>query len=270
MTRPVNQRTINRRTVLRGAGVAVCLPWLEAMMPSVAFGAAPAKAPLRLAFLYVPNGMHMPDWTPEKEGAGFDIKPTLQPVAHLKDHINLLSGLTLDGARAHKDGGGDHARSAAAFLTGAHPKKTDGADIHNGVSIDQAIAQAVGDKTRFASLELGLEGSSQAGSCDSGYSCAYSSNLAWRNPTQSTTPEYQNPTVKRGSEASYWAMAKVIDLRDLGDIERRTIRVLPTKARLRHEQAVGARQALNRNRQLRFHPTSFIHQLHFSIVPALG
>ena len=189
MTRPVNQRTINRRTVLRGAGVAVCLPWLEAMMPSVAFGAAPAKAPLRLAFLYVPNGMHMPDWTPEKEGAGFDIKPTLQPVAHLKDHINLLSGLTLDGARAHKDGGGDHARSAAAFLTGAHPKKTDGADIHNGVSIDQAIAQAVGDKTRFASLELGLEGSSQAGSCDSGYSCAYSSNLAWRNPTSPLAKE---------------------------------------------------------------------------------
>ena len=182
-------RTINRRAVLRGAGVAVCLPWLEAMLPRVALGAAAAKAPLRLAFLYVPNGMHMPDWTPDKEGAGYDIKPTLEPVAHLKDRINVLSGLTLDGARAHQDGGGDHARSAAAFLTGAHPKKTDGADIHNGVSIDQAIAQAVGDQTRFASLELGLEGSSQAGSCDSGYSCAYSSNLAWRNPTSPLAKE---------------------------------------------------------------------------------
>lgn len=182
-------RKVNRRTVLRGAGVAVCLPWLEAMMPRAALGAAAAKGPLRLAFLYVPNGMHMPDWTPSKEGAGFDIKPTLEPLAHLKDKFSVLSGLTLDGARAHQDGGGDHARSAAAFLTGAHPKKTDGADIHNGVSVDQAIAQAVGDQTRFASLELGIEGSSQAGSCDSGYSCAYSSNLAWRNPTSPLAKE---------------------------------------------------------------------------------
>ncbi len=185
-------RRINRRTVLRGAGVAVCLPWLEAMMPKTLMGSTAnnaAKAPLRLAFLYVPNGMHMPDWTPDKEGPGFDIKPTLEPVAHLQDKISVLSGLTLDGARAHQDGGGDHARSAAAFLTGAHPKKTDGADIHNGISIDQAIAQAVGDKTRFASLELGIEGSSQAGSCDSGYSCAYSSNLAWRNPTSPLAKE---------------------------------------------------------------------------------
>ncbi len=180
---------INRRTVLRGAGVAVCLPWLEAMIPRSAFGAAAAKGPLRLAFLYVPNGIHMPDWTPSKEGAGFDIRRTLEPIAHLKDNFSVLSGLTLDGARAHQDGGGDHARSAAAFLTGAHPKKTDGADIQNGVSVDQAIAQAVGEKTRFASLELGIEGSSQAGSCDSGYSCAYSSNLAWRNPTSPLAKE---------------------------------------------------------------------------------
>ncbi len=182
-------RSINRRTVLRGAGAVVALPWLEAMLPQVARGAAPAATPLRLAFLYVPNGMHMPDWTPSKEGNGFDIKPTLEPIARHKDRLTMLSGLTLDGARAHKDGAGDHARSAAAFLTGAHPKKTDGADIHNGISIDQAIAQAVGDKTRFASLELGIEGSSQAGSCDSGYSCAYSSNLAWRNATSPLAKE---------------------------------------------------------------------------------
>ena len=185
----ITRMPLSRRTLLRGVGAAVALPLLEAMVPRTVLGAAAAKAPLRLAFLYVPNGMHMPDWTPSKEGAGYDIRPTLEPVAHLKDRINVLSGLTLDGARAHQDGGGDHARSAAAFLTGAHPKKTDGADIHNGVSIDQAIAQAIGDQTRFASLELGLEGSSQAGSCDSGYSCAYSSNLAWRNPTSPLAKE---------------------------------------------------------------------------------
>lgn len=188
-------RPIDRRTLLRGSGAAICLPWLEAMFPGslLAPGFASqnskAAAPLRVAFLYVPNGMHMPHWTPDKEGANFDIKPTLEPIAKFKDKINVLSGLTLDGARAHNDGGGDHARSAAAFLTGAHPKKTHGADILNGVSVDQALAQVIGDKTRFASLELGLEGSSQAGECDSGYSCAYSSNLAWRNATSPLAKE---------------------------------------------------------------------------------
>jgi Protein of unknown function (DUF1552) len=182
-------RNIDRRTLLRGAGVTIALPWMEAMMPRVGLGAAPKNPPMRLAFLYVPNGMHMPNWTPSKEGTGYDIKPTLEPVAKHQSKLNILTGLTLDGARAHNDGGGDHARSAAAFLTGAHPKKTNGADIQNGISIDQAIAQAVGDQTRFASLELGLEGSSQAGDCDSGYSCAYSSNLAWRNATSPLAKE---------------------------------------------------------------------------------
>lgn len=181
--------SISRRSVLRAAGVAFGLPWLEAMRPASHALAADTSAPLRLAFLYVPNGMHMPHWTPDKNGAEYDIKPIMEPVAHLKQHINVLSGLTLDGARAHQDGGGDHARSAAAFLTGAHPRKTDGADIRNSVSIDQAIAQAVGQQTRFASLELGIEGSSQAGNCDSGYSCAYSSNLAWRNETSPLAKE---------------------------------------------------------------------------------
>jgi len=100
-----------------------------------------------------------------------------------------LTGLTLDGARDHGDGGGDHARSGASFLTGAHPRKTDGADIKNGVSVDQVAAQAIGHKTRFASLELGLEGSAQSGNCDSGYSCAYSSNLAWRNESSPLAKE---------------------------------------------------------------------------------
>lgn len=182
-------RPINRRTLLRGAGVAVALPLLDAMSPTTARGAVAAKPPLRLGFLYVPNGKHMPDWTPKQTGANFDVPAILQPVAHLKDKLSMLTNLTLDGARAHGDGPGDHARSAAAFLTGAHPKKTDGADIRNGISIDQALAQSIGSQTRFASLEMGLEGSSQAGTCDSGYSCAYPSNLAWRSATSPLTKE---------------------------------------------------------------------------------
>lgn len=180
--------TMSRRTILRGLGTAIALPMLDAMQ-SVGRAAVADEAPLRIAFLYVPNGMHMPDWRPSKVGRGFDVGPILKPVEHLKDQFNVLTNLTLDGARAHGDGGGDHARSAASFLTGAHPKKTNGADIHNGISVDQVIAQAVGDQTRFSSLEMGLEGSAQSGSCDSGYSCAYSSNLAWRNSTSPLAKE---------------------------------------------------------------------------------
>lgn len=183
---------LSRRTVLRGLGTAVSLPLLEAMLPATAV-AAEGEAPLRVAFLYVPNGMHMPDWKPASEGTRFEYRPSMKPFEKLRDKVNVLTNLTLDGARAHGDGGGDHARSAAAFLTGAHPKKTDGADIHNGVSIDQVIAQYVGNETRFASLELGLEGSSQSGRCDSGYSCAYVSNLAWRNST-SPLPKEMDPS----------------------------------------------------------------------------
>ncbi|MEM7476489.1 MAG: DUF1552 domain-containing protein [Planctomycetota bacterium] len=188
----MSNNRIKRRTVLRGLGTAISLPLLESMIPRSVAASAP-EAPLRVAFLYVPNGMHMPDWTPQKIGANYDVPATLKPIEHLKSEINVLTNLTLDGARAHGDGGGDHARSAAAFLTGAHPKKTNGADILNGISVDQVIAQQVGDETRFASLELGLEGSSQSGSCDSGYSCAYSSNLAWRNSTSPLAKE-MDPT----------------------------------------------------------------------------
>ncbi len=106
-----------------------------------------------------------------------------------REYVNVLSGLTLDGARAHGDGGGDHARSGASFLTGSHPRKTNGADIQNSVSVDQVAAQNLGQETRFASLELGLQGSAQAGNCDSGYSCAYSSNLSWRNATSPLAKE---------------------------------------------------------------------------------
>ena len=176
-----NQR-LSRRTILRGLGTAMSLPLLDAMLPGGrAAAAAGPQAPLRTMFFMVPNGAHMPAWTPAKQGPGYVLSPILEPLAKHRETISVFSGLTLDGARAHEDGAGDHARSGASFLTGAHPKKTDGADIKNSVSVDQVAAHVIGSKTRFASLEMGLEGSAQAGNCDSGYSCAYSSNLAWRN-----------------------------------------------------------------------------------------
>jgi len=175
---------ISRRTVLRGLGAADALPWLEAMTPrSLADGAGAIEPPRRMIFCYVPNGMHMPEWTPGEEGELGTLPPILQPLDAYRSEMSVLSGLTLNGGRALGDGPGDHARAVASFLTSAHPYKTGGKDIRNGISVDQVAAQAVGHRTRFASLELGCDPSAQSGQCDSGYSCIYSSCMSWRSPT---------------------------------------------------------------------------------------
>jgi hypothetical protein len=175
------QLRISRRAALKGLGACVALPWLEAMLPRTAFGdPAAAAAPLRMAFIYVPNGKNMEQWTPADEGFGYELKPTMEPLRALKDDFLVLTGLTADKARPHGDGPGDHARAMSAWLTGRQARKTDGADIRIGISADQVAAQAVGQATRFPSLEIGCEGGKNAGNCDSGYSCAYSSNLSWR------------------------------------------------------------------------------------------
>ena len=177
----MNNLRISRRTVLRGLGAGLALPFLEAMTPGrVLAGAAETPAPLRMAFVYVPNGVHMPDWTPTAVGGECQLPPILQPLQAVKKDLLILSGLTLDKARAHGDGGGDHARAMASFLTGRHPLKTNGAKLRAGVSVDQAAAERVGRATRFASLEIGCEGGQSAGVCDHGYSCAYQTNLSWR------------------------------------------------------------------------------------------
>ncbi len=174
-------KPISRRTILKGLGTAVALPWLEAMTPLATRAAAPAiAAPRRMAFFYVPNGVHMPDWTPAGGETGFPLPEILRPLDPFKDDLLVLTGLTQDGAFAHGDGGGDHARSLASFLTGTHPLKTAGFGIKAGVSVDQVAAQKVGKSTRFPSIELGIDRGAQAGNCDSGYSCAYSSNISWR------------------------------------------------------------------------------------------
>jgi hypothetical protein len=173
---------ISRRTALKGMGVSIALPFLEAMRPAVlrAGSADRADAPLRVAFLYVPNGVHLPDWTPRDAAGGLELSRILEPLRAVKDDVLVLSGLTLNPARALGDGGGDHARAMASFLTGRHPRKTDGADLQAGISVDQLAAREIGAKTRFPSLEIGCEGGRNAGECDHGYSCAYQSNLSWQ------------------------------------------------------------------------------------------
>ncbi|MCY4585094.1 MAG: DUF1552 domain-containing protein [Bryobacterales bacterium] len=182
---------LSRRTLLRGIGTTVALPFLDAMNP--AFSATPSRLgnriPVRMAFSYVPNGIIMEDWTPAAAGALKALPTILEPISEFRDDVMLLSGLTHNNGRALGDGPGDHARAAASFLTGVHPKKTDGADIRNGISVDQVAAELVGGRTRFASIELGVEHGRLAGNCDSGYSCAYSNSISWRSETTPMPPE---------------------------------------------------------------------------------
>ena len=185
-------RRLSRRTVLRGLGTAIALPWLEAMVPIARAAEGPGRSaalPRRIAFLYVPNGVHMRDWTPPEAGSRFALSPTLQALEPFRDDLLVLSGLAQNNASPFGDEGGDHARSLACFLTGAHPLKTDGANIRAGVSIDQIAAGQIGQATRLPSLELGIDPSAQAGSCDSGYSCAYSSNISWKSATMPMAKE---------------------------------------------------------------------------------
>jgi hypothetical protein len=185
---------ISRRTVLRGLGTAIALPFLECMLPvaSLAAPSATTKAATRMAFFYVPNGINMAEWAPTAVGTDFTLPSILEPLKPFQKDLLVLSGLTCDKARPHGDGGGDHARAMAAFLTGTQPRKTGGSDLHTGVSVDQVAAQKVGKSTRFASLELGCEAGRQAGECDTGYACAYSSNLSWRTES-SPMPKEVNP-----------------------------------------------------------------------------
>ena len=177
---PVLRRlALDRRALLRGGAAALALPWLDAMAPALA---RPPKPPVRSLFVFSPNGMNMSEWRPRGDGPDAKFEATLAPLQPLRARVSVFRGLAIDAGFAHGDGPGDHARAASTYLTCAHPRKTGGADIHVGVSIDQQIAAAVGGATAFASLELGMERGAAAGICDSGYSCAYSNNVSWRTP----------------------------------------------------------------------------------------
>jgi hypothetical protein len=177
---------LSRRTLLRGAGTAIALPFLEAMMPRTLLAAPAAKTPVRMAFIFFTNGCNMELWRQPKAGG---LPETLTPLKPVATHLLHITGLKHTNGEGLGDGAGDHARDSAVFLTGAHPKKTDGKDIAAGVSADQFAAQQIGGETRFPSLELGTDGGAQSGNCDSGYSCAYSSNISWRTPSSPMAKE---------------------------------------------------------------------------------
>ncbi len=191
---------LTRRGFLRGLGVTVGLPLLESIAPISKALAGPAVkaatthsgSPLRMAYLYVPNGVNVARWKPIGEGADYQLSETMAPLAGVKEHFQVLSGFEQRLGWANGDGGGDHARANATILTGARPKKTAGSDIRLGVSVDQLAAQHAGSQTRFSSLELSCDGVRKSGACDSGYSCAYQFNVSWRSETLPVAPE-SNP-----------------------------------------------------------------------------
>ena len=180
-----------RRTFLRTLGTAIALPVLDSLLPARALASVGAARvfPRRVAWIYVPNGANMVDWTPQAVGTNYELPLILQPLAPHQRDLTVLTGLANRQGDELGDGGGAHARASASFLTGVHPRKTAGADIKAGVSVDQIAASQIGDQTRLPSLELSCDGGQRAGSCDSGYSCAYQFNLSWRSETQPVNAE---------------------------------------------------------------------------------
>jgi hypothetical protein len=195
---PMPASSLPRRRFLQSAGFFLGLPLFDTFLQKGAAAALRGPGttaegdPLRMAFLYIPNGVIGNRWKPEGVGADFSLNTTMQPLASFQKDIQVISGLSHLNGTAGGDGGGDHARACATILTGARPKKTAGTDIRAGVSVDQVAARHMSGLTRFPSLELSCDAVRQSGACDSGYSCAYQFNLSWRSATQPVAPE-SNP-----------------------------------------------------------------------------
>ena len=181
------KKTLSRRTVLRGLGASLALPLLDSMIPALSSASAQAAQPTkRLGVVYVPNGMAMKSWTPATEGNDFEITRILQPLATYRDRMLVLTGL--NGPRSNA---GVHASASTRFLTGAIPARVE-SDLQAAVSIDQLVARQLGRETQLGSLELALDKNDVFGSCDIGFSCQYTSTIAWRD-ANTPLPMETNP-----------------------------------------------------------------------------
>jgi len=180
----INRKAIPRRTVLRGLGTTLALPLLDAMVPALARAQDIAETPMRFATAYLPNGVMMSEWTPSAVGTDFELPPILAQLGAYRDQMLIVSGLNHENGRAQAgENSGDHARAGASYLTGTHPKKTEGSDVEAGVSLDQLIAAEAGKDTQFSSLELCVDSPELLGQCEAGYTCAYMNTICWRTPT---------------------------------------------------------------------------------------
>jgi Protein of unknown function (DUF1552) len=188
----ITKKSLSRRTLLRGMGAAVALPFLDAMVP--AFATAAATTPVkRFGVVYHPNGVIYDKWLPTGLGSNYELSLTLQGLQKFKDNLTVITGLFSDPAEANGDGGGDHSRACGTYLTGVHVKKSDSL-VENAISMDQIAAKAFGKETQLSSLQMTVDDNSLLGSCDLGYSCAYSSTLSWLTPTLPLMAE-NNPRV---------------------------------------------------------------------------
>jgi hypothetical protein len=197
----ITKMALPRRTFLRGVGATLALPLLDAMTPALsALATMPASPARRLGFIYMPNGVAMnftgiDYWTPQGEGRNFQLSPILTPLARFRERLLVIGGLYQENAEAGDDGAsGDHTRGTATWLTGVYPKRTEGADVRNGISADQIAAAALGKETALPSLELGIDLNFLAGQCENSYSCAYLNTLAWSSPT-TPLPTENNPRI---------------------------------------------------------------------------
>jgi hypothetical protein len=192
----ITKMALPRRTFLRGMGATLALPLLDAMVPAMSALSKSAAAPVRrLGFVYIPNGAIMDQWTPAADGKGFEFSPILKPVEAHRDRLVVISGLASRPAEAAEgEGSGDHARASAVWLTGVHPKRTEGADVRGGKTIDQLAADDLGKETQLRSLEIAAEDFTAVGGCDIGYACSYVNTLSWRTPT-SPLPMQTDPRV---------------------------------------------------------------------------
>ena len=192
----ITKKHLPRRTFLRGLGASVALPLLDSMVPALTAQELTSALPVkRLGIIYVPNGVFMDNWTPPEGGSDFSLPSTMEPLAPFQDQMLVLTGLSNKMGDAWPgEGAGDHARAAGAYLTGVHPKKTEGGALQAGLSMDQIIARQLGQHTQLTSLELSLESRENVGACDPGYACAYANTLCWSSAT-TPLPMENNPRV---------------------------------------------------------------------------
>jgi hypothetical protein len=279
----LTKRHLSRRTVLRGMGVGVALPLLDAMVPAgTAWARTAAKAPPRLAAIEMVHGSagattfgaskHM--WSPAEAGRRFDLGPTsLKPLEPFRDHVTIISNTDVRMAEAFSlpEIGGDHFRSSAVFLTQSHPRQTQGSDVRVGTSLDQIYAQRVGRDTAIPSMQLCIENVDQAGGCSYGYSCVYTDTISWATPTDplpmirdprfafdqlfgiGATPEDRAERRRNTSSILDWITGEVARLRqELGAADRERLAQYLDHVREieRRIQATEARNASGEAREL--------------------
>lgn len=212
----ITKMSLSRRMVLRGMGATLALPLLDAMIPALSHVAAAAASPkTRLGFVYVPNGMQLNYFIPKATGKNFELTPILSPLANFRDQMTVISGLANAKADPLDQGSGPHSRAQATWLTGVRPKRTEGADVEAGTTLDQLAAKKLSADTPLESLQLGLDPSYLSGNCEGGFACIYSNTVSWKTPTQ-PLPAETNPYIvfERLFGDADTPAARVADLRE--------------------------------------------------------